>query len=293
MKKQKLSRKKKSLLRPLAVFGLLSLVFVSVFEFSNIQTAWANHKLAAKEIASTTGNVAAYPGLTPLELMSSAVRIHVTVEYTQIKNSKNKTVSVPSKQSWSGSGVVYDKTDRSKGSVRSRILSANHVLETPVIGSVEDMEVSFLGMKINLGQRRVDAVKFELQTADGRICNLKPLALGSSDQHDTATAEADCDAGRVAELASAMPVMGERVFVAGYSLGVKIPMLTDGYVSGWMDGYLLTSAPAYGGNSGGPVFHNGKVIGLLVRGSPAYPHLTLTASLEECLRRIAETPPLN
>jgi S1-C subfamily serine protease len=143
-----------------------------------------------------------------------------------------------------------------------------------------------------MGKRRVDAVKIELQTADGRTCNVKVLTLGSTDQHDTATAEADCDAGRVAELATAMPVMGERIFVSGYSLGVTLPMLTEGYVSGMMDGYLLTSAAAYGGNSGGPVFHNGKVIGLLVRGSREYTNLTLTATLEECLRRIAETPPL-
>jgi S1-C subfamily serine protease len=280
---QKLSPKAKSL----ALLGLLSAIFISVFEYPSIRIAWANHELSSKEIASTTGVTTAYPGLTPLEMMSSAVRIKVTVEYTKLKTKQRE------EESWAGSGVIYDKTSRSKGPVRSRILSANHVLQTPVIGSVEEQVVNFLGMKINLGKRRVDAVKMEIQTADGRICDLKPLALGYSNQHDTATAEADCDAGRVAELATAMPVMGERIFVAGYTLGVKLPMLTDGYVSGWMDGYLLTSAPAFSGNSGGPVYHDGKVIGLLVRGSPTYPHLTLTASLEECLRRIAETPPLD
>ena len=230
-------------------------------------------------------------GTTSLEMMASAVRLQVTIQYTRISED-NRVMEKLDNESWSGSGVVYDKTSREDGPVRSRILSANHVLETPVVGTIEEEVVMFLGVEIPLGKRRVDAVKVELQTADGRVCNVKVLALGSSDQHDTATAEADCDAGRVAKLATSVPVMGEKVFISGYALGVKLPMLTEGYVSGWMDGYLLTSAAAFGGNSGGPAFHNGKVIGLLVRGSRDYPHLTLVVSLEDCLRRIAETPPL-
>lgn len=229
---------------------------------------------------------------TPLEMMASTVRIEVTIEYARLVEENEQSVEKHERSAWSGSGVVYDKTSRENGPVRSRILSANHVLETPAVGSVEEDVVEFLGLRFSRGQRRVESVKVELQTADGRTCNMKVLALGSSDQHDTATAEADCDAGRVAELAGAVPVMGEKVFVSGYSQGVTLPMLTEGYVSGWMDGYLLTSTAAFSGNSGGPVYHDGKVIGLLVRGSREYPHLTLVVSLEDCLRRIAETPPL-
>ncbi len=233
-----------------------------------------------------------YKSIAPLEMMSSAVRLQVTVQYTQFSETDNQSIQKPDTESWSGSGVVYDKTNFKDGAVRSRILSANHVLETPIVGTIEDNSITFLGIEIALGKRRVDNVKIELQTADGRTCNVKVLALGSSDEHDTATAEADCDAGRVAKLATAIPVMGEKVFVAGYPLGVTLPLLTEGYVSGWLDGFLLTSAAAYGGNSGGPVFYNGKVIGLLVRGSRDYPNLTEVVSLEDCLRRIAETPPL-
>lgn len=228
--------------------------------------------------------------ITPLGMMASTVRLQITVKYTQLSKDDNQSIEKPDTETWSGSGVVYDKTNQKDGPVRSRILSANHVLKTPVVGTIEDDSVMFLGIEIPLGKRRVDAVKIELQTADGRTCNVKVLALGSSDQHDTATAEADCDAGQVAKFATAVPVMGEKVFISGYPMGVLLPMLTEGYVSGWMDGYLLTSAAAYGGNSGGPVFYNGKVIGLLVRGSREYPHLTLVVSLEDCLRRIAETP---
>lgn len=285
------SKKKKSLLKSLALLGLLSTVFAGIVAYPHVRHAIAIHE--ANKAAAVVVKPTATAAQTPIELMSSAVRIQVDVEFTRLTTKKGKTIETPGREGWSGSGVVYDKTDRAKGPVRSRILSANHVLETPEVGSIKDDVINFFGMEMNLGKKRIDAVKITLQTADGRTCNVKALALGSTDQHDTATAEADCDAGRVAELGTAMPVMGQKVFVAGYSLGVKLPMLTEGYVSGWMDGYLLTSAPAYGGNSGGPVFHDGKVIGLLVRGSPVYPNLTLTASLEECLRRIAETPPLN
>lgn len=227
---------------------------------------------------------------SPVALMSSTVRIHVVVEQTRLAT--EKTPESPEKEEWSGSGVVYEKTDGKKGPIRSRILSANHVLETPAVGSVKDDILEFLGMQINTGKVRTDSVKIELQTADGRICNVQVLALGSSDTRDVATAEADCDAGRVAELANEVPTMGAKVFVAGYSHGVKLPMLTEGFVSGWMDGYLLTSAAAVSGNSGGPVFHNGKVIGLLVRADRSYPHLSFAVTLEECMARIAQTPSL-
>lgn len=235
----------------------------------------------------------AYPALAPIEAMSSTVRIDVTIQATSISiGPDGGTIETPTVDGWMGSGVVYDKTDRLAGPVRSRILSANHVLETPIVGSVTEETAEFFGIQFVLGKKRIDAVDITLQTADGRTCKLKVLALGSNDTHDVATAEADCDAGRVAQLATSVPVMGEKIFISGYPLGILLPLLTEGYVSGWDEGYLLISGSAWGGNSGGPVFHDGKVIGLLVRGSRSYSHISLAAGLEECLRRIAETPPL-
>jgi S1-C subfamily serine protease len=284
---------KQTFFKSLVLLSLAVAVFATVAEApTNIPTYTKNTVATAAPSTVVLATKPVKPS-DALTMMSSTVRLHVQVDYVKTgKDDDGGVVESRESEAWAGSGVVYDKTDRADGPVRSRILTANHVLETPAIGTEEDDVVEFLGITINMGKRRVEAVKIQLQTADGRTCNVKVLALGSTDQHDTATAEADCDAGRVAELASAMPVMGERVFVSGYSLGVKLPMLTEGYVSGMMDGYLLTSAAAYGGNSGGPVFHDGKVIGLLVRGSREYTNLTLTATLEECLRRIAETPPL-
>jgi len=229
--------------------------------------------------------------VSPLEMMASAVRVEVTVEYTRFAEEEDQSTSTKGQESWSGSGVVYAKVGQGE-SARSRILSAFHVLNTPAVGSLKEDNVEFLGLVLSKGTKRTDAVSYKIQTADGRTCNLKVLALGSADEHDTAVGEADCDAGRVAALGDSVPVMGEKLSVVGYALYAKKPMLTEGYMSGLMDGYLLTSAPAYGGNSGGPVFHNGKVIGLLVRGNRDYTNLTFVVGIEDCLRRIGEAPPL-
>ncbi len=69
-------------------------------------------------------------------------------------------------------------------------------------------------------------------------------------------------------------------------------MVTEGYVSGWTEDTLLVSAPAAPGNSGGPVFCDGKLIGLLVAGAPRYDHLSIVTPLKTLLKRIAATPPL-
>lgn len=243
----------------------------------------------------STSVFAKAPNNDAMKMMSSTVRVDITVRYTTYTESEKDaaTVTDTDTEEWTGSGVVYEKTDRKNGPIRSRILTADHVVDVPVVGTVEDDTVSFLGMEFSHGKRHVDSVKIEIQTADGRTCDdVKVLTRGSDETHDVAVIETACDAGLVAELATAVPVMGEKVFISGYPLGIELPVLTEGYVSGWVDGYLLTSAAAYGGNSGGPVFYDGKVVGLLVRGSREYPHLTLSVGIEECLRRISETPSL-
>lgn len=250
------------------------------------------------EALPTTALSAPQEAGTNLLMIDTVVQIHVDIAATMITQEEDEdagatvTKETPIKDGWVGSGVVYDKTDGQAGPVRSRILSANHVLDVPKPGTVTHESVEFLGMVIDLGDKRIDAVLVTLTTQDGRTCSVTPLRLGSSDTHDVATAEADCDAGRVAKIGTQVPVRGEKVTVVGHPLGVPLAMVTEGFVAGWFEGYLLTSAPAFGGNSGGPVFYRGEVIGLLVRGSRDYPLLTMTVSLEEVLKRIAETPAL-
>ena len=279
----------KKLFASLILLGLATVAFAMTFQPLTVPTS-SDAGIATLYSTSETILVKNKQVSSVAKLMSSSVRIHVLVSGTRLATSD--TEATPFSKEWSGSGVVYEKTNGKQGPVRSRILSANHVLETPAIGSVEDDVLDLFGIQIPNGKVRTDSVKIDLQTADGRICDVQVLTLGANDLHDVAVAEADCDAGAVAELATETPSMGDKVFVVGYPQGVKLPILTDGFVSGWSNGFLLTSASAIGGNSGGPVFHNGKVVGLLVRASLSYSHHSLAVSLEECLMRIAQTPTL-
>lgn len=234
--------------------------------------------------------MSAQPAAGPLDMMASTVRVKVEIDETPIKkNGKPNGETI--KDGWTGSGVVYDK----KGD-KSLILSANHVLETPAVGSIKEDKIDFLGMEMSLGKFRVDAVKITVDTFDGRTCNAKVLALGHSDERDTATAEVDCDAGRVAPIATSTPARGEKVFISGHPMGIPLAMVTEGYVSGPMKidagTFTLVSGAAFGGNSGGPVFYNGEVIGLLVRGVRTYPHISLVTPLEQVRVRVGETPTL-
>lgn len=76
--------------------------------------------------------------------------------------------------------------------------------------------------------------------------------------------------------------VGDKVKVVGAPLGV-FPVLTEGRlvsVSGvHVDGCLTMSVPVAKGNSGGPVFSKGKVIGVLVMVT-SYPHLSFAVKLD-------------
>lgn len=209
------------------------------------------------------------------------VKIKGTATDTEGKESEYKS-------GWFGSGVVYAKTTDTNAPPRSRILSANHVLSAPKPGE-SFMDWSEDGVvKVTIKE-----VEFEIRTADNRICKLIPLAMGEDTPEDVATGEALCDAGRVAPIADSVPERGSRVYISGHPLGVEMALVTEGYTSGWYEGYLLVSAPAAPGNSGGPVFNTaGEVVGLLVRGAPRYDHLSMATPLAVIYKRIGQTPPL-
>jgi S1-C subfamily serine protease len=224
--------------------------------------------------------LASDPAPDIMAMMDTTVQIQVTLETTVIMGLVSGGTPRKVKDGWTGSGVVY-----AKGEGVSLILSANHVLQVPEVGAIEP--VTFLGVEIGL--RQIDAVEIVVKTTSGLTCKLEPLVLGVDDHRDVATGVADCDAGRVAKIAMAVPVKGERVQVSGHPQGIPLPMVTEGYLSGVYNRYLLISAGAWGGNSGGPVFYRGQVIGLLVRGSRTYHNISLAAPLEEIHRRISET----
>ena len=73
------------------------------------------------------------------------------------------------------------------------------------------------------------------------------------------------------------PPSGSKVLSVGYPLGIEYPIMTDGYLTvtihgGDLDGTVVTSFPVLPGNSGGPVFYDGAVVGIVSRGTPRSNH---------------------
>lgn len=240
--------------------------------------------LSALFLSCSCATVSNRPSSTDIDLMlQSTVQIVVEVSGSLlIKDPETgEQLELPVSQAWVGSGVVYDKTSGLTSPVTSKILTANHVLEAPALGSM---------VPTPLGPVRIDAVLMVVRTYHGQTCELQPLVLGENTTEDVATGLALCDAGRVASIARRVPAKGSEVIVTGHPQGVPVAIVTPGYVSGWMNGYLLISAGAFGGNSGGPVWFNGEVIGLLVRGSPRYHHISLVVPLKAVHERIEATP---
>ena len=83
----------------------------------------------------------------------------------------------------------------------------------------------------------------------------------------------------IRELKAAAEVhVGDAVSVVGAPVGLTM-YRTDGYIAslnGLNEGYISTSAAAYGGNSGGPaVDSEGRLVGILVAGLVSYSHVSL------------------
>lgn len=220
------------------------------------------------------------------DMMDTTVQIEVQVAATVYILNKDSGLTMEITEGWVGSGVVYEKSLGLLEPVKSKILTANHVLEAPPVGTEVEIELGPMKIPAIL---HIDAVMMTVKTRGGRTCSLEPIALGVSDQNDVATGLADCDAGQVAKIADSVPPAGAEVFVSGHPLGIGGAIVTSGWVSGWWNGYLLISAGAAPGNSGGPIFYDGKVVSLLVRGAPRYPNISLGVPLKVIQERIGES----
>ena len=82
--------------------------------------------------------------------------------------------------------------------------------------------------------------------------------------------------------------VGEDIRILGAPLGV-FPMETDGkvmsldskHIDKELAGKILLSAPAFGGNSGGPIINEkAEVIGVLVMGARIYPQISFAVHLD-------------
>jgi len=99
-------------------------------------------------------------------------------------------------------------------------------------------------------------------------------------------------------LAEETPTMGERVYTIG-APGGTFPTKTDGYVVGHdLLGFdpddssepklrLITSVPAYHGNSGGPVYNNQhQVVGMISATHTRYPHSSISIHVEAIVKHL-------
>jgi S1-C subfamily serine protease len=144
-----------------------------------------------------------------------------------------------------GSGVVI-----AIGPEKSLVLTAAHVTRRPEAATDYTMKLT------------------------GRLGSCQGRAIKVGANVDLAIVEADCVLGRPVQLGG-LPQVGDPVFLVGHPAGAPLPVITQGYYSGLDDGLMLVSAGAYPGNSGGGAYSGGKLVGILVRGAPAYHHLSL------------------
>lgn len=182
----------------------------------------------------------------------------------------------------SGSGTVYAKENGS-----SKIVTANHVLEQPVVGSVVEMED---GVFV-----KITSVTYQVLTHDNQRCEFDPLMLSADTAdslplEDVATGIAYCDAGRVAPIYTGPLLDGAEIRLAGHPEGVPVAIVSQGYYSGNLEGYLVASGACKAGCSGGGMWFNGQLVGVIVRALADFPNYTLSIGADTMTRRIAETP---
>jgi S1-C subfamily serine protease len=171
------------------------------------------------------------------------------------------------------SGVIVAKSGGILKRPKSLIVTAHHCVD------------SVPGQEIDEGT--VTAVLYLVKDSYGRECEFNPLLTGGYGADDVATGVASCDLGVTANLARGVPQRQEQIFVSGHPMGVYPGLITTGYFSGWSDDWMSLSAPAWSGNSGGPIYNSdGDVVGLLVRGSRKYHMSTLAAPLGEIRDRV-------
>lgn len=109
------------------------------------------------------------------------------------------------------------------------------------------------------------------------LCRATPVKV--DEDEDVALLRTHCDLPVRAPIGTSEPVMGTRATVTGYPLGVNFPVKTDGYLTtavktqGLSYNKQVLSAPTVGGNSGGPVWVNGEVVGIVSVGAEIYHHI--------------------
>ena len=147
---------------------------------------------------------------------------------------------------------------------RGRLITAGHLCQSWVLFNIVDL----------VEPMRVRSVEGDGELVSGRYV---PERFRYDDKVDICVLrEVDETIADLMELRRGRAVhVGDPVTIVGAPLGLML-FRTDGYVASLADarcnGWMTTSAAAYGGNSGSPVLDaDGALVGMLVAGFPSYP----------------------
>lgn len=147
-----------------------------------------------------------------------------------------------------GSGVVLAADDLVG---RSIVVTASHVVDIHPPDNV-----------------KVVGVKVTVKSLSGRVCPAE--VIYNDEPTDLALLYVFCVAGEPATIRFEPPSVGNLVYVVGAPKGWHpdgIFAATEGRVLGWEDGgAVVSSTVVMPGNSGGGLFYDGQLIGIVVRG---------------------------
>lgn len=216
------------------------------------------------------------PLTSPAHEMSSSVQLVIQTDEMAMVLSADGGVNTTAKRAtWLGSGTIYETQ-----AAKTRFLSASHVLEHVDPGeSITQLSNGDVVVK----RVTISALAYSVY---GASCPFKVLALGDHADGDVAVGEASCDLGPAANL-GVEPLSGFKVISVSHPLGEPLPIVTDGYVSGTENNFLVTSTPIAPGSSGGGLFYDGKLVGVLVR-VLEFDHVARSVRLETIKKRISE-----
>lgn len=129
---------------------------------------------------------------------------------------------------------------------------------------------------------RLDAWMMITVDINGDVRPIEVLALDI--RNDVCVFKMPHKSAGVMPLANKMPMIGERVYLGAYPLGVFAPghvPFFEGFYAGILNGYDSFTIPVAPGSSGGGIVNQrGELIGIVSMAIEGFENITLTANIE-------------
>jgi hypothetical protein len=195
----------------------------------------------------------------------------IEVKYTYILATPDGDVEMEFGSTGTGTVVAVDVDDES-----SLVLTAGHVCD------VEQEMMSPFGM-LKLSESSMSIITF-------RGTRLEAFPLVSSMSPDVCVLYVKGIAGPIVEIATELPPLGSAVMNAACPLGFKGDKtlhvstgLYEGVLVEEVNKYVMSSVPIAPGSSGSALVYEGKIIGVIVMGTPRFQHLAISIHLEDVI----------